>query len=220
VECRDLAWLAPMAVAVAPDGTVWVADGGRVVRVAPDGACAEIGAGALERPTGLALAGGRLYVVDPPQHRVVAFEASGAEALRFGQLGDGEGDLNFPTALAARPDGTLLVVDALHFRVAHFAADGRFLDAFGRAGDLIGDFGRPKAVAADAAGGAWVSDAQHDAVLAYAPDGVFRFAVGESGAEAGQLLMPAGLALDGGLLYVADAYNHRVQVFQVHGDGP
>jgi sugar lactone lactonase YvrE len=220
VECPALAWTAPIAVAAAPDGTLFVADGGRVVRVAAGGACAEIGAGALERPTGLALAGGLLYVVDAPRHQVVAFDARGTEALRFGGPGDEAADLSFPTAIAARPDGSLLVVDALHFRVARFSPEGRFLDAFGEAGDTVGEFGRPKAIAVDGAGGAWVTDAQHDAVLAFGPDGAFRFAAGESGGAADQLLMPAGVAADGALLYVADAYNHRVQIFELQGEGP
>jgi len=220
VECGALAWTAPIAVAAAPDGTLFVADGGRVVRVSPGGGCSEWGAGSLERPTGLAVAGGLLYVVDPPRHQVVAFDARGAEALRFGGPGDEAADLNFPTAIAARGDGSLLVVDALHFRVARFSSEGRFLDAFGEPGDAVGEFGRPKSIAVDGAGGAWVTDAQHDAVLAFAPDGGFRFAAGESGPGADQLLMPAGVAVDGALLYVADAYNHRVQIFELQGEAP
>lgn len=220
IECPALAWIAPMAVAAAEDGTIFVADGGRVVRVGRGGACSELGAGVLERPTGLAISGGLLYAVDPPRHEVVAFDARGAEALRFGGPGDDAADLSFPTAIAARGDGSLLVVDALHFRVARFSAEGRFLDAFGEAGDAVGDFGRPKAIAVDAAGGAWVTDAQHDAVLSFGPDGAFRFAAAESGADADGVVMPAGVAVDGALLYVADAYNHRVQIFELQGDAP
>jgi sugar lactone lactonase YvrE len=219
VTCAERSWTAPMAVTTSPDGALFVADGASVVRVA-GGTCAEIGAGALERPAGLAFAGGLLYVVDPPRHEVVAFDASGRERLRFGGPGEEAANLSFPTAIAARGDGSLLVVDALHFRVARFSPEGQFLDAFGEPGDDVGAFGRPKAIAVDGAGGAWVTDAQHDAVLAFGPDGAFRFAASDSGPGADQLLMPAGVAVDGALLYVADAYNHRVQIFELQGEAP
>jgi outer membrane protein assembly factor BamB len=219
VTCSGSPWTSPLAVAAAPDGTLFVADGGRVVRVDAAG-CTEIGAGALERATGVAVANGRLYVVDAPRHVVIAFDAGGREALRFGALGDGEEDLNYPTAIAAEPGGTLLVVDALHFRVARFSADGRFLGAFGHAGDVVGEFGRPKAIAVDPAGGIYVTDAEHDAVVAFAPGGEFRFALGESGGGEGQMVLPAGVAADGPLLLVADSYNHRVQVYELLGDAP
>ncbi len=216
--CAAHPWGAPMAVAVGPDGATFVADAqlGAVVRVDGDG-CASFGEGALDRPTGLAFAGGRLYVVDPPRHAVVVFTPEGREVLRFGERGDGPGQLNFPTAIAAAPDGTLLVVDALHFRIARYALDGRFLSAFGEAGDERGAFGRPKAIAVDARGAIYVSDVQRDAVLVFSPAGVFDLAVGGTGTGPGRFVMPAGLAVGGGLLYVADSINHRVQVFELFG---
>ena len=217
LECGGRPWKMPMAVAAAPDGSVYVADGeaGLVLRVAPDGSCLAIGKGALERPSGVAFVAGRIYVVDPPRHQVVAFAPDGREVLRFGARGDGEGKLNFPTGLSAGEGETLLVVDALNFRIVRYRTDGTALDSFGGPGDGSGAFGRPKAVATDSGGRIYVSDAQNDVVVVFSRPGSFETAVGGSSPAPGSLTLPAGIAIGDGFLYVADSYNHRVQIFQL-----
>lgn len=222
VACEGRPWLMPMAVAVAPDGAIYVADGGAgaIVRRGARGDCTLIGAGTLERPTGVALAAGRIYAVDPPRHLVVGFGPDGREAVRFGTRGDGPGALNFPTALAVAPDGHLLVVDALNFRVSEFYPDGQYAGSFGDAGDGGGAFGRPKAVAVDRAGRIYVSDVQHDVVLRFDRRGTFQVAVGGGGEGPGQLTLPAGLAVDGDLLFVADSQGGRLEVYDLLGASP
>lgn len=220
VTCPGRSWASPLAVAAGDDGALWVADGGAgvVVRVAASG-CAAIGAGELERPSGLALAPGRVYVVDPPRHHVAVFGAGGARIATIGDRGEGPGQLNFPTAAAVAGDGTLLVVDALNFRVSRYAPDGSFVAAFGEPGDEGGALARPKAVAAGPGGRVYVSDVQRDVVLVFSPAGEYLFAIGATGDGPGQFLMPAGLALAGRRLFVADSYNRRIQAFDLLGDG-
>jgi DNA-binding beta-propeller fold protein YncE len=222
VECRDLAWSAPMGIAVAEDGTLYVADGGSatVVVVEPGGKCRSLGAGALERPVSVALDGGRLLVADPPRHQIVVLSLAGDVLARWGTEGEGDGEFHFPTAVARAPDGMVLVVDALNFRVARLSAEGAWLGAFGVPGETEGSFARPKAVAADARGRVYVSDAQRDAVLVFRADGAFEFAVGTSGSAPGYFALPAGLAVSGGRLVVADSMNRRIQVFELLGDPP
>jgi DNA-binding beta-propeller fold protein YncE len=222
VECRDLPWAAPMAVAVAPDGALVVADGGaaRVVVVRPDGTCRALGAGELERPVSVAVDGERLLVADPPRHQIVALGLGGEILARWGRLGDGPGELHFPTSVAVAPDRSVLVVDALNFRVARLSSEGAWLGAFGIAGDAGGTFARPKAIAVDAAGRAYVSDAQRDVVLVFRPDGAFDCELGASGTAPGRLTFPAGLAIAGDRLLVADSMNRRVLVFVLLGDAP
>ncbi len=216
VECPQRPWRAPMAVALAPGGVLLVADAGahEVVRV-EGGQCTTLGTG-LERPTGLAVSQDRLYVVDPPRHVVVGFALSGgAEVVRWGTRGAEESELNFPTAIAAKADGTLLVVDALNFRVVTFSREGKPLAFFGQAGRQEGDFGRPKAVAVDSLSRLWVSDAQYGVVLGFDATGAFQVAVGGSGREPRNLSLPAGLAIAGTVLFVADAYHHRVEFYEL-----
>lgn len=222
VACSGRAWSSPMAIAVAADGTAWVADAGTavLVRIAPGGACAAFGAGELQRPTGVALAAGRVFVVDPPAHRVVAFDAGGRPVLRFGALGDGPGQLDFPSGIGVDGAGRLLVVDALNFRVARFSTDGQWLGAFGERGDEDGQFARPKSAAVDARGRVFLTDAQRSLVLVYSPDDRFELAVGEPGSAPGDLDLPAGVAIDGRRLLVADSGNRRVEVYELLGDVP
>jgi DNA-binding beta-propeller fold protein YncE len=219
VDCAGRGWAGPLAVALEPGGAVYVADGtaGIVARVAPDGRCTDIGGGVLERPSGVAWANGRLYVVDPPRHAVVAFDTDGRQVLRFGSRGTGDGEMNFPTAIAADPGGDLLVVDALNFRVVRFSSEGRFLGAFGKAGDVEGTFGRPKGVAASERQ-VFVSDAHHDVVLVFDRSGVFEYLLGEPGVGPGQLSMPAGVALSGRRLFVASSQGSRIQVYELLGE--
>ena len=219
LACAGRAWRAPMAAAQAPDGSLWVADGGagEVVRIAPDGTCGAFGAGTLERPTGVAISGGRVFVADPPRHTVAVLSARGEIEERIGTRGEGDAELNFPTAVATDRDGNLLVVDALNFRIARFSPDGRWLGAFGEAGDEGGALARPKGVAVDDAGRIYVSDAQRDRVLVFSPAGSFEAALGASGTDPGLLMMPAGLAVAGARLCVADTQNHRIQVFEILG---
>jgi len=222
LECPEHPWKMPLALAAEPEGQVCVADGGAglVLCLSRDGTCRAIGAAALERPSGLALLAGRIYVADPPRHQIVAFAPDGRELLRFGSRGESSGEFNFPSGLGADADGTLLVVDALNFRIVRCSPEGEVLDSFGEPGDGSGAFGRPKGVATDAAGRIFVSDAQNDVVIVFSRMGAFQTAVGGTGAEAGSLTLPAGVALGDGMLYVADSYNHRVQIFQLLAGEP
>lgn len=219
LEC-SLGWHSPMAVAVDAAGVVYVADAGaaRIVRV-EGSACTALGEG-LVRPTGLALLAGRLYVVDPPQHAIFSLPLTGGPGTRFGTRGESEGQLNFPTAIAATPAGTLLVVDALNWRIVTYAPDGAVLGAFGEPGTEGGAFGRPKAVAVDRAGRIFVSDAQFGVILAFDAAGKFLLAFGGSAREPFSLSLPAGLAIADDRLFVADAYHHRVEQFQLLEEPP
>jgi hypothetical protein len=219
LRCDEAAWGAPMAVAVA-DGVVYVADAGlgTVVAIGADGRCQRWGSGLLERPAALALAGGRLFVADPPRHVVEAFSLAGARLATIGARGDGDEGFNFPTGLAAAPDGTLLVVDSLNFKVKRFNLEGRLLASFGEAGDDEGQFVRPKALAVDAAGLVYVTDSQRGQVLVFTATGAFLYAAGQVGDAPGQFSLPAGIAVEAGVLYVADGQHRRVEAYRLIGD--
>lgn len=220
VTCPDRAWAAPMSVAVDGGGAILVADAGAgvVIRWTARG-CAVLGQGALERPTGVAVSGDRVVVVDPPVHQVVALSAAGAVVGRFGERGEGPGAFLYPTDVAAGPDGSLRVVDSLNFRIVHVSADGRWLGAFGAPGEEEWSLARPKGVSVDPAGRVYVSDAERDRVLVFRGDGSFLFSVGAPGTAPGQFAHPAGVAAAGARLAVADSLGARAQVFRSVGGG-
>lgn len=219
VACRGREWTAPIAVALGARGELLVADAGAGEIVVVEAAgCRALARGALERPTGIAVSGERLLVVDPPRHEVVTLSPGGEVLARLGARGEGEGEFHFPTAIAAAPDGSVLVVDALNFRIVRLSGDGRWLGAFGAPGGDGSGFARPKGVATDASGRVYVTDAQRDAVLVFGADGAFQYAAGATGTDPGRFALPAGVAVSGDRLYVADSHNRRVQVFQLVGD--
>jgi DNA-binding beta-propeller fold protein YncE len=217
--CPGHPWGAPMSVAVARDGAVWVADAAdaAVVRWTPQG-CTVLRPDGLERPTGIAVAGGTIAVADPPGHRVLLLSGDGAVLARVGARGGGAGEFSFPSDVAAAPDGTLYVVDALNFRVVRLAADGGWLGAFGAPGERGAGLARPKGVDVDAAGRVYVTDAQRDVALVFRPDGSLEYLLGEPGAEPGQLAHPAGISTRGGRLVVADSVNRRAEIFELLGE--
>lgn len=217
--CANHPWSSPMGIAVAADGAVFVTDGGdpSLVRWTASG-CSVMGQKELTRPSGVAVAGSTVYVADPPEHRVVGFDASGVATARYGSRGGGDGQFNYPTDVAAAPDGSIYVVDALNFRVAHLGRDGSWLGAFGEAGETDAGLARPKGIHVDAAGAVYVSDAQRDRIAVFRPDGTLDYAIGSTGEAPGWLAHPAGIDVRNGLLLVADSQNRRVQVFEILGE--
>jgi DNA-binding beta-propeller fold protein YncE len=219
-EIADASLASPVAVAVRPDGAVFVADtllkrvflldrGGELIRVA-----AQEG---LERPAGLAYdpVTQRLFVADSARDRICVFGPMGDLIQAWGHGGTRHGEFNHPTHIALAASGTLWVVDALNFRAQAFDREGTFLLSFGRQGDGSGDFAAPKGIAADPEGHVYVVDALFDTVQIFDPDGLLLLAFGERGIKPGQLWLPGGIFINARReVLVADTYNGRIQVFR------
>lgn len=218
-KAGELALQSPVAVAVRPDGAVFVADSSakKVLLFDRQGTFLRVAAeGGLSRPAGLAYDGQTelLYVADSASHRIVVYDADGTAVQRWGRAGSGDGEFNFPAYLAWGSDRALLVTDALNFRIQAFDPSGRFLWKLGRHGDGSGDFAAPKGVATDGEGHIFVVDALFDAVQIFQRDGALLLAFGERGVRPGQFWLPGGIFISpDNKVYVADAYNQRVQIF-------
>ena len=142
----------PVDVAVAPDGTIWVTEGGagRFAIFAADGSFLERwgrpGAGDGEfdfaidgsvDPSGtIAWADdGSFYVTDPGNFRVQHFDRSRRWIGNLGAgFGQGDGQFLGQTTLALMADGRVLVQDGARNDLQLFAADGAFLGVYGRPG--------------------------------------------------------------------------------------
>jgi DNA-binding beta-propeller fold protein YncE len=180
---------APRSIAIAADGSLYVADSrnhriqhldtaGNVLHVwgtfsdAPQGEGRE---GTFHEPWSVAVApDGSVYVADTWNHRIQHFSATGEFIGTFGEFGQGQGSevLWGPRAIAIDDRGRLFVADTGNKRVAVYDSDENLLTQFGG--------------------------------LEYG------FA---------QLNEPVGLAVVDKKVYVADTWNQRIQVFEEVSEG-
>ena len=172
----------------------------------------------LERPSGLAIFGDKLFIADSQRHQVVICDADGKFVSRFGRRGSAPGEFNFPTHLAVDAGGRVFVTDSLNCRVQVFDATGQIQHVIGSPGDGPGCFSRPKGVAVDRYGHIYVVDALFDNVQIFDDQGRLLLNWGDAGSGPGQFWLPSGIAIGrDNEIYVADSYNHRVQVFKYTG---
>jgi DNA-binding beta-propeller fold protein YncE len=160
----------------------------------------------------------RLWVVDFTA-RVQAFDLDGKHlgvTFRTPDFRNGR-----PSGLGLDRDGRLIVCDSHYHCLRIYAADGTELRTIGGTpGQEPGQFGYVSDVVQDADGFYYVSEfGQNDRITKLDADGKFVACWGSTGLEPGQFQRLRALALGpDGLLYAADACNHRVQVFTRGGE--
>ena len=141
--------LGPAGVAVAPDGSVLVADlyNHRVQRFGPDGTMrAAWSLGEAAQPFGIAVdARGRVYVTDLDAGRVTVWSSEGGLLAGWGTRGSARGQLLEPWGIVVDGQGDVWVADHGNHRIQHFSGAGECLDAWGEAGtgeaQLLGPMG-------------------------------------------------------------------------------
>jgi DNA-binding beta-propeller fold protein YncE len=207
----------PVGVAVDRDGRIFVADAerGTVLRLDDDLDAEKEFTGLCVRPTGLAVRGDALYIVDTGLHKVVRTDLEGRKTGEFGAHGFDAGEFNYPVSVAAGE--SVYVVDALNYRVQKFDSAGRPGRVIGSQGNVAGRFASPKAVALDSDGDVYVTDALMDNLQIFSPSGALLLVVGRKGSRDGEFLSPGGIAIDkNDRIYVVETLNKRIQIFQYH----
>ena len=87
---------------------------------------------------------------------------------QFGELGNGDGELYFPTGISIDSDDTVYVVEHDNHRVSVFTREGEFLTSFGRGGDGPGQFTRPLGITVDKNGTIYVADSYNNRLQIFA----------------------------------------------------
>ena len=209
------AFVEPCAVAVSPQGQVYVLDTQADVAYRfsaqgePQGT---LGAGSgLYRPRGIAVdREGNVYIANTGGNNVVKFSATGEVLAQIGRAGKGNGQLDQPCDVAVDEQGNIYVVDTLNQRVQRFDRTGRYQGQW----PLTRSDTAYAAHLALAAGIVYVTEPEGGRLLAYSAGGALLGVWGSPGTGEGQFTKPVGLAIDSrGRLFVADAGNHRVQVW-------
>lgn len=214
----------PRGIAAAPDGTFYVVDkSARVQRFTADGGFLgewRMPDHASGKPVGLSVhRDGRVFVADTHYHRVVVFDADGAELARFGAEGDGDGRFRLPTDVAFDAAGSVYVAEyGGNDRITRWTPDLAY-DRVVVSGEVNGEpMRRPAAIVIDDGQSLWVADACNHRLLEFDLEGRLRRSFGSIGREAGQLRYPYGLDVDrDGHLVVCEYGNCRVQWFDRTG---
>jgi len=163
----------------------------------------------------------RIYVVDKTS-RIQVFDRDGdfLRSWRTPECLQGK-----PCGLSISQDGLLMVCDTHYFRVLFYTLDGQLLEERtigGVNGRAPGEFGFVTDVVQDSKGNYYIAEyGDYDRIQKFSPAGEFIYQWGEHGEEPGQFQRPQGLAIDeNDHLWVADASNNRIQVFDVSGEQP
>ena len=167
--------------------------------------------GDLARPRACAIdKQDRLYVVDFTA-RIQVYDLDGKHLGRTWSTPDYR--KGRPRGLGIDRDGNLMVADSHYHCVRVYSPDGKLLRT------IDGPFGYISDVVQDEDGNYFLAEfGEVQRISKLDADGKLLIQWGSEGTEPGQFSRPRALALGpDGLLYVADACNHRIQVFERNG---
>lgn len=178
----------PRSVALASDGSIYVADSGnnRIQHLQPDGQIirvwgsfsdvskGEAPGGTFNEPWGVAVGpDGSVYVADTWNHRVQKFNADGQFVTLWGVYGRAERPDAFwgPRGIAVDGQGQVYVADTGNKRIAVFDSSGHFITQLGAAGDQPGQLNEPVGVAVGPDGRVYIADTWNQRVQVFSDEG-------------------------------------------------
>ncbi len=175
------------------------------------------GPGEFLYPRAIALDGDGSVLVADKTGRIQRFSQDGQclATIRMPLIDAGK-----PTGISVHKDGRLFVADTHYHRVVIFSREGKQIGEFGQYGQEGGCFIYPTDVAFAPDGRIFVSEyGGNDRISVFTSDGNFLSSFGTPGDKEGQFSRPEALCVDEtrGRLYVADACNHRIGVYDLEG---
>ena len=214
----------PMAITVAPDGRIFVADTGnsQIWVFKSDGeSVSRFGKGLLNHPLGLIYVANKVYVADPNQHKVFVFDDRGqplaplADNLRP----PNSAEVMRPSAIALGPDKLFYLADIANQKIIVLDSGGRFIRQFGGPGTGQGQFEYPNGLWVDGKGVVYVADSNNGRIEIFDNKGHFLSQIsGVTATGSGGLRLPRGLAVTpSGQILVVDVFANRVYAFDVSG---
>lgn len=150
---------------------------------------------------------------------VVGFEQNENEFVAsFGSRGTGSGQFQYIEDFAIDGDGNLLATDAVNANVQIFSPEGQFIRAFGDKTDGPNGFQKPEGIAVDSAGAIYVADYLAGFIKKFDSSLEHRLTFSGLGSEPGLTIESEFMSIGPNqLLYVADAGNNCVDVFDLDG---
>jgi len=172
------------------------------------------GKGEFSKPRGVAIdAEGKIWVTDTGNNRVQELSEAGTYLAKFGSTGSGDGEFESPKGLAVDSKGNVWVADSGNNRVQEFNKELKYQRKFSTGKNPVG-------VAIDPKGNVWSdNDGETGALEEHTETGELIRKIVPSGEGIGRLQEPRRLAIGlNGELWVPDAANDRVEVFNQKGE--
>ena len=225
----------PIAVHVAPNGTVYVADynNHRIRAISPSGLVSTIAGDGTQgltdgpalnanfrNPVGLGMSSnGALYIADSNNHVLRALSSPGVVSTVAGGgvagwVNEQDVDARFssPRGIAFAQNGTLFVVDNSNHRIRSVSPSvfvstvaGNGTWAYQDGPAFMARFNNPNSVAVHPNGTIYVSDTNSNIIRAISPNGDVRTVAEGFYYPYDMVFNPSGT-----ILYVADQYNNRI----------
>jgi len=183
------------------------------------------GNGLFQLPSGIAVDPGNnnVWVSDAVLNRVQEFSSTGTYITQFGGTGTSAGQLLNPYGLTVDASGNVWVADTGNNRIQEFSSSGAFVQTFGSLGGGNGQFVGPVGIACFNTNGSSgpcnaldISDTGNNRIQQFTLNTsppTFAAAFGAPGTGQGQFRGPFAVATEPGLVFVADPYNQRIQMF-------
>ncbi len=153
--------------------------------------------------------------------RIVFAQGEGGfeSVMTIGAQGMGDGQFGYVEDFARSDNGKLLATDASHAFVQVFnPTTGKFIAKFGGKGDMDENLEKPEGIAVAPNGDIYVADYTTGFVKIYGKDYAWKKTFSEYGEEPGQNIKSEFMSVYDNKLYMAEAGNHRVNVFDLDGN--
>lgn len=216
---------APRGVAVGPDGSVYVTEGGgNVVQFTPGGkfirAFAGHGSGKaqLKYPEAAATGpAGSVYVADMGNDRVQKYNATGQHLTSWGTQGSGKGQFHWIFGISTAPDGSVYTTENYHGggtkdnqRVQKFTSTGKFLLSWYEFHPSEWFLRDPQGLHVAGDGTVFVVIRAYDQVRRYTAKGKLLNILHAQGKDQINFYQPYDVAVGDGTVFVVENYGDKI----------
>lgn len=171
-------------------------------------------AGQFSKPRGIAADGkGNIYVADTANKRIQKFAGDGELLFSIDSGQAGSGELREPLGITVDRAGNIYVTDGTTNRLTKFGPNGKFIKEW--EGPEPAFYGPRDVVAAGSH--IFVLDQGHWRVVKFDPETASFQQWGSNGSGEGQFNELTGIDATDDRIFVADARNDRIQVFDLNG---